>query len=97
MQRWWLLQFLQAADSQGRIFTVMADINLRISFKARCDGFPGFIQLDRQLLHAFMSISGMSQRPTDGDPLNLPFFPLQQLLAGISPAIAVFEPDVPSA
>jgi hypothetical protein len=44
-----------------------------------------------------MSIGGMSQRPADGDPLSLPFFTLQQLLAGISPAIAVFEPDVPSA
>lgn len=82
MQRWWLLQFLQAADSQGRIFTVMEDMNLRISLKAGCDCFPGFIQLDRQLLHAFMSIGGMSQRPADGDPLSLPFFPLQQLLAG---------------
>ena len=62
----------------------MANMNLRISFFTGCDGFPGFIQLDRQLLHAFMSISGMSQRPANGDPLSLPFFPLQQLLAGIS-------------
>jgi len=34
----------------------MADVSLRISFKAGCDGFPSFIQLDRQLLHAFVSI-----------------------------------------
>lgn len=74
----------------------MTNMNLRISFKAGCDGFPSFIQLDRQLLHAFMSISGMSQLPANWDSLSLPFFPLQQLLAGISPAIAVFEPDVPS-
>ena len=69
----------------------MTNMNLRISFKAGCDGFPGFIKLDRQLLHTFMSISGMSQRPADGDPLSLPFFPLQQLLAGISPT----EEEIP--
>jgi hypothetical protein len=96
VQRRWLLQFLQAADGQGRIFTVIADMDLRISFKAGCDCFPGLIQLNGQLMYAFMSIGGMSQRSADRDSLSLPFFPLQQLLAGISPAIAVFEPDVPA-
>jgi hypothetical protein len=64
------------------MFTVIANMNLRISFKAGCDGFPGFIQLDRQLLHAFMSISGMSQRPANGDPLSLPFFPCNSFSRG---------------
>ncbi len=71
-------------------------MDFRISFKAGCNCSPGFIQLDRQLLYAFMSIGGMSQRPADEDPLSLPLFPLQQLLAEISPAIAIFQPDVPA-
>src|SRR5690606_20280271 len=93
----WLLQFLQTTDSQGRIFTVIADMYFRIPFKSGCDGFPGFIQLNGQLLHAFMPIGGMSQRTTNRDTLSLPLFTLQQLLSGITPAIAVFEPDVPAA
>lgn len=69
----------------------------RIPFKSGCDSFPSFIQLNGQLLHAFMPIGGMSCRTTNRDTLNLLLFTLQQRLSGITPAIAVFEPDVQAA
>lgn len=63
-------------ERKGRIFTVITDMDFRIPFKSGCDCFPGLIQLNSQLLHAFMSIGGMSQCTTDGNTLSLPLYSL---------------------
>jgi len=72
----------------------MADIDFRIPLKLGRNSFPGFIQLNGQLLHAFVPVCRMPKRMSDGDPLSLPFISLQQLLAEISSAIAVFQPAI---
>jgi hypothetical protein len=83
-------------DGQGRVFIAIADTDFRIPFKSGCDCFPGLIQLNGQLWYTFMSIGGMSQRWTDWNTLSLPLFTLRHFLAGIFPAIAVFQSDIPA-